>query len=109
MAEELKPWLIFSNRDGQGILATWRLEKGETALAIFSTIEKAEQYRQTHLAAEWEIIQPEPNQLVSILEVSLADKILYAVLDPSESDGRTLFPLEQIVQSAKSGNDEITL
>ena len=53
MSDELEPCLIFHEKEGQAIFATWRLESGEETLAVFSSEEFAEKYKDSHLSAEW--------------------------------------------------------
>ena len=100
-AEELHPHLLYRNVGGQAEFATWRLNDGPEALALFTTREAADKYlSELPAAASYTLFQPPREKLVAIFQACLAANIRVAALDPQAGGARTLFDLAQIVAAA---------
>jgi hypothetical protein len=99
--EELQPHLLYRPDASQAHFATWRLDSGQEALALFATADAATKYR-NHLpeADAWQLFQPPRETLLEILATCLGIKIEFAVLNPSADGALTLFDLAQVVSAA---------
>jgi hypothetical protein len=97
--DELHPHLLYRTSGGQAEFATWRLNEGQEALALFTTAEAAGKY-QAELGTAYALFQPPRDKLVAIFQACLAADIRLAALDPSGGGARTLFDLAQIVAAA---------
>jgi hypothetical protein len=99
--EELHPHLLYRTAGGQAEFATWRLEGGQEALALFTTAETAGKYQlELSAAGAYSVFQPPRAKLVAIFQACLAANIRIAALDPQTGGARTLFDLAQIVAAA---------
>jgi hypothetical protein len=98
--DELHPHLLYRTTGGQAEFATWRLESGQEAVAIFTTPEAAARYQSEIASANYTLFQPPRDKLLSIFQACLAANIRIAALDPSAAGARTLFDLAQIVAAA---------
>lgn len=100
--DELHPHLLYRTDSGSAAFATWRLEGGPEALALFTTADAALKY-QAELAdpGSWTLYQPPRDRLVSIFDACLKADIRQAALDPLVGGARTLFDIGQIVAAAK--------
>jgi hypothetical protein len=99
--DELHPHLLYRTAGGQAEFATWRLEAGQEALALFTTAETADKYLpELPAAASYTLFQPPRDKLVAIFQACLAANIRIAALDPQAGGARTLFDLAQIVAAA---------
>jgi hypothetical protein len=99
---ELHPHLLYRTDDGQQArFATWRLNDGHEALALFTTDEAAKKYRgELSDAPGWTTFQPTRNKLIDILQACRATGILYAALDPLAGKAKTLFDIPQVLAAA---------
>jgi hypothetical protein len=100
--DELHPHLLYRTAGGQAEFATWRLNEGHEALALFSTADAATRYQSELAGAAYTLFQPPRDKLLAIFQACLAANIRLAALDPSASGARTLFDLAQILAAAKS-------
>ena len=102
-AAELHPHLLYRTIGGQAEFATWRLEQGNEAVALFSTVEAAGKYQaELPAGSSYALFQPPRDKLLSIFQACLAANIRIAALDPSASGARTLFDLIQILAAANT-------
>lgn len=100
--DELRPHLLYRVEAAQARFATWKLETGHEALALFTTAENAGSYRAELPTSEWTLVQPERTALVQILQASEQAGILYAALDPLVGRARTLFDIPRVLVAAQS-------
>lgn len=99
--DELHPHLLYRTIDGQAEFATWRLQGGQEALALFTTAEVAGKYLlELPTASSYTLFQPPREKLVAIFQACLAANVRIAALDPQAGGARTLFDLNQIVMAA---------
>ena len=98
--DELNPHLLYRVEGGQARFATWKLETGHEALAIFTSAEKAESYRAELPPADWTLVQPQRAALIQILQGAAQAGILYAALDPLGGRARTLFDVPRVLAAA---------
>jgi len=103
VADEFYPFIVYLV-DGQKVeFAMWRLAEGHDALALFLTEEKATAYRTSVKPdGEWKVYQPQREALKEMLTECFAAGVRYAVLDPNESEARTVFDLKQVIEQFDS-------
>jgi hypothetical protein len=95
---DLHPQLLYRVDGDAARFATWRLAEGHEAVAIFSTTDTAKQYRtELSQSAGWNVIQPERDKLIKILNACRAAGILYAALDPLGGSAKTLFDIPRVL------------
>jgi hypothetical protein len=98
---EVHPQLLYRADGQQARFATWRLAEGHEALAMFTTIQLAENYRGDLAdAAAWMIYQPARNKLIEVLHACRTAGILYAALDPISGSAKTLFDIPRVLAAA---------
>jgi len=100
-APELRPHVLYC-REGDGVrLATWRLQEGHEALALFTSPDAAATYQGELLGGSaWTVFQPPREALVDILKSCRDAGILYAALDPLGGQARTLFDIPRVLAAA---------
>lgn len=100
----IQPLLLYRVVDGSANFATWKMETGHEAVALFTSPENATVYRSElgKTSSDWHELQPQADALLSILRASVESGILYAVLDPLTGSARTLFDLPRILASQPS-------
>lgn len=98
--DELHPHLLYRAIGGQAEFATWRLEGGQEALALFTTAEAVGKYQMELSPAAYTLFQPPREKLIAIFQASLAAGIRFAALDPQAGGARTVFDLAQVVAAA---------
>lgn len=103
---ELHPHLLYRAEAGEARFATWRLNEGHEALALFTTTDTADQYRSA-LADEtdWSLYEPQRPQLIEVLRACHASGIRYAALDPINGSAKTLFDIPRVL-AATDGQAE---
>jgi hypothetical protein len=98
---DLVPHLLYHVEADQGRFATWRLNEGHEALAIFTTAETANNYlRELSAEADWIVYQPPRDKLIEILQACRSTGILYAALDPLVGTAKTLFDIPRVLAAA---------
>jgi hypothetical protein len=98
---DLRPILLYRIDADEAHFATWRLNEGHEALALFSTNELAERYRKDLAAGlAWTSFEPTQNKLIEVLQACRATGILYAALDPVDGSAKTLFDIPQVLAAA---------
>jgi hypothetical protein len=126
-ANELQPWLIVrqaaqaeragtfetaaqetadSAAGSTGSIVLWQMTAGAagdatTALALFSSEERARDYATAHVSAAWQLIQPPRTPLLQLLINSYRAGIVHAVLDPDGESARTVFQLQDVLRAAR--------
>jgi hypothetical protein len=98
---DLVPQLLYRVEADKGRFATWRLNEGHEALAIFTTAETADNYR--HEVSDekgWVVYQPPRDKLIEILQACRSTGILYAALDPLAGNAKTLFDIPRVLAAA---------
>ena len=100
MTDELDPYLIYRVDGTQVECAVWRLQEGQTALALFLSADSAAAY---HTAAglgdEWKVFRPARAALLHLVNAAVQGGIPYAVLDPDLEKAKRVFDLQAIVAS----------
>jgi len=100
---ELAPQLLYRLDGDQARFATWRLNEGHEALALFATVESAERYREELPdTAGWTHYRPERDKLIEVLHACRAAGIVYAALDPLSGSAKTLFDIPRVLTAAHS-------
>jgi len=101
--DEFLPYLVCRRQGEQLECALWTLADGPRTLALFLTEESARRYlEQTASPEGWQIFQPQRDDLLKILEVTVAAGVLYAVLDPHQGEAKRIFDLQQVLRSAQA-------
>ena len=101
-ADELHPHVLYHTDGAQARCATWRLEQGHEALALFTSADFAEAYRATaDLDDTWQAFRPDQPALIAIFRNCQAGGILYAVLDPDGTQAKRIFDIPQILSGAE--------
>jgi len=100
---ELLPQLLYRVDGGQARFATWGLTDGHEALAIFTTGEAADKYREELTeSGAWKTFQPPREHLIEVLVACRDAGILYAALDPIGGNAKTLFDIPQVLAAVRS-------
>jgi hypothetical protein len=103
---DLLPHLLYRVEEQEARFATWRMNEGHEALAIFTTAQTAAAYCQELAnSAGWITHQPPRQQFVDILAACRDAGILYAALDPINGRAKTLFDIPRVL--ASSANSEV--
>lgn len=101
--DEFLPYLVCRRQAEQLECALWTLAEGPRTLALFLTEESAQRYlEQTESHDGWQIFQPQRDDLLKILEITVEAGVVYAVLDPHQGEARRIFDLKQVLRSAQS-------
>lgn len=102
---DANPFLLMRKGAQAAEFATWRLSTGQLAVALFLDAATAEAYRTTAgLSADWCAEQLAPEALVRLFEHAVARDCAHAALNPGASAALRLFPLADVVASAKGGD-----
>jgi len=103
---DLEPFLLYIEAERQAEFAVWRLASGESALAMFLDRDEAQRYRsEANLGEAWNVYQPAPDMLRSILEACQAHGIEYAVLNPDQNQARRIWRVKDVLEGAQPSND----
>lgn len=98
LREEIQPFIVFRVAAGQAECATWQVETGAKALALFLSAESAEAYRgAAELGSEWRVVRPPRAGLLELLRASRQNGIGLAVLDPGREKARRVFDIGEIL------------
>ena len=101
LVTELHPQLLYRIDAEQAQFATWRLNEGHEALALFTTGETAERYRSELADAQaWSVYQPARDKLIDVLQACRDAGIVYAALDPIDGHAKTLFDIPRVLAAA---------
>ena len=98
--EELHPHLLYRTAGGQAEFATWRLEGGQEALALFTTAETAGKYAGIVRRRRSFSLSASPSKARRNLSGLPGRQHSHRRLDPQVGGARTLFDLAQIVAAA---------
>jgi hypothetical protein len=99
--QEIHPHVLYRRDGHEARFATWRLAEGHETLALFTSPEAANQYRQElSEPAQWLAYQPPRDKLQDILHACRSAGILYASLDPASGSAKTLFDIQRVITSA---------
>jgi len=98
---ELHPHVIYRIDGDQARFATWQLQEGHEALAIFTTHEAATRYLiELEHSVGWTVYEPPREKLIDVLRGCREAGILYAALDPLGGNAKTLFDIPQVLRAA---------
>lgn len=106
---DLQLFVIVRFADGQAECATWQVRDGGQALALFSTHEQAEKYRQmAGLSNEWNVVRPPRSGLLELLRVGQAQEMILVVVDPDDQKAHLALKIADVLASVDSlGNKPI--
>jgi hypothetical protein len=106
MSDELEPYVIYRLDQQQASFATWRLEQGHEALALFLSAESAAAYQAAaQLNADWTIMRAGREQLIQILSGCQQSDIRFAVLDPNSQQAKRIFDIPKVLEEARRQSD----
>src|SRR3954454_14595145 len=94
--DEINPFIVFRVANGQAECATWQLDTGVKALALFLTQESAAAYA-ADLGPEWKAVRPPRAGLLELLRAGRAGGIAFAVLDPGKEKAKRVFDISEIL------------
>lgn len=111
---DLQPWLLIKKlEDGQLEVSLWSIEQVGMAISIFSSLDRAEQYR-TQLYGErttqtssefergaWQSLQPSEVELGQILVAHYRAGVKWLVLDPSHQSAKRIFSMVDVLKALK--------
>lgn len=100
LEHDLHPHLLYRIEGAQARFATWKLETGHEALALFTTNETAVAFQAELEAADWKVFQPPRDRLVQVLQSCKQIGIAYAALDPLAGRAKTLFDIPRVLAAA---------
>jgi len=102
LSNEIHPHLLYREDAGQARFATWRVNEGHEALAMFTTSEAAAKYgADLAESAAWTGYEPPRDKLIEILAACRVAGILYAALDPIDGNAKTLFDIPHVLAAAR--------
>jgi hypothetical protein len=101
LMQEIAPFVLLHVESGEVRCALWRLQQGDSALALFLSAETAAAYRTAAGLEDWQVLQPDRNGLLELLDAHARAGIRLAVLDPDLRQGRRLFDLQAIICAAR--------
>src|SRR5262245_9771209 len=83
LRNEIEPFIVFPLAGGEAECATWQIDSGAKALALFLSQESAAAYcGKVGLGAEWRVFRPNRAAMLELLRTSRNAGIALAVLDP---------------------------
>ena len=98
LREEIQPFIVFRIAAGAAECATWQVQSGTKALALFLSQESAAAYCvAAELGPEWRVIRPPRAGLLELLRASRQAGIGMAVLDPDREKARRVFDIGEIL------------
>jgi hypothetical protein len=98
LRDEIEPYIVFRLAGGAAECATWQVETGGKALALFLSQESAAAYCSTSgLGSEWRVFHPKRGAMVELLRASRNAGIALAVLDPDANKARRVFDINEIL------------
>ncbi len=98
---ELQPWVV--TIDGSQV-ALWQLSQpAAVALALFSDQAKADAYAHSLVGRSCNVIHPSQRELLGLMIQCFQQQIVYAVLDPTETQASRIFQLREVLKAARGG------
>lgn len=98
LRDEIEPFILFRLSEGQADCATWQIESGAKALALFLSEESATRYAATiGMGPEWRVYRPKRSAMLELLRASHASGIAHAVLDPDREKAHRVFDINEIL------------
>ena len=99
-SEDIIPYLVYRILGEEMECASWRLDEGPTALALFLSEDTAKAYIEAiGLDSEWKSFCPSRTDLIEILRQSTSSGIDLAVLDPDANQAKRIFDLREVVKT----------
>lgn len=103
LRDEIEPFILFRLAGGQAECATWQVEAGAKALALFLSEAAASAYAATSgLGSDWRVFRPKRAAMLELLRASRASGIALAVLDPDQQKARRVFDINEILAAVDS-------
>ncbi len=99
--QDLQPHVIYLSDPATPRCATWRLQQGHEALALFTSEDAAASYQAAHLTADWQVVRPDRDTLLNLLRAGESQGILYAVLNPAGESAIRIFDLPMVLKNAE--------
>lgn len=98
LRDEIEPFIVFRLAGGDAECATWQIDSGAKALALFLSQESATAYcRKAALGAEWRVFRPNRAAMLELLRTCRNAGIVLAVLDPDTQKARRVFDINEIL------------
>ncbi len=98
LRDEIEPFIVFRLAGGEAECATWQIDSGAKALALFLSQESATAYcAHAGLGSEWRVFRPNRAATLELLRTSRASGIAFAVLDPDLQKARRVFDINEIL------------
>lgn len=95
---DLRPYIVIRVVDGVAECATWQVQDGGRALAMFLSENTARRYRQdAGLSDEWRVVQPPQRGLLELLRTSQSAGIGMAAVDPDGSRAVRVVSIAEIL------------
>jgi hypothetical protein len=112
---DLQPWLLVRTVSGSQIeVSLWSIDQVGMSMAIFSSLERAEQYRSGVLSDRsddassdredkaWKSIQPTELELGQIMVAHYRAGVKWLVLDPSEQSAKRVFSMPEVLKALRT-------
>jgi hypothetical protein len=100
---EMQPFILVRIVHGQAECATWQVQNGGKALALFSSRETAEQYqRMVGLFSDWKIVRPPRIGLLELLRAGHSQGVGLAVIDPTQERAEQAVSIAEILLAVDS-------
>ena len=98
LRDEIQPFIVFRIAGGQAECATWQIESGAKALALFLSKDSAAAYMSAAgLDADWQVFRPARDALLELLRTGRASGVAFAVLDPDKQKAKRVFDVGEIL------------
>ena len=117
---DLRPWLLMRHESNTlAEVSLWSIDQVGMAMAIFSTVERAEQYRlqifdgstcesSEQRSSEWKVLQPTEIELGKCLVAHFQAGVKWLVLDPSKQDAKRLFAMADVLKGLRQRLANVT-
>lgn len=101
-ADEVEPYVAYRVEGDKMTFSLWPLGDGSRALALFLSVELAQQHLAGDTsAADWRIVRPTKKDLLKVLEECWEAGILNAVLETGQPDKHLIFDILEVLQAEK--------
>lgn len=111
---DLQPWLLIKKlADAQMEVSLWSIEQVGMAISIFSSLDRAEQYRTqlygdrtVQISSElegdaWQSVQPSEVEFGQIMVAHYRAGVKWLVLDPSHQSAKRVFSMADVLKALK--------
>jgi|JI9StandDraft_1071089.scaffolds.fasta_scaffold00343_19 hypothetical protein len=117
---DLHPWLLLRYESNtQAEVSLWSIDQAGMAMAIFSSVERAEQYRlqifagstsesDERASSDWQVVQPTEIELGKWMVAHFQAGVKWLVLDPSKQDAKRLFAMADVLKGLRQRLANVT-